>query len=82
VAAIWLTAKDDLFRRRIYSESRINKATAQGKVLIQKFLDRTLVYNQKMIAVISELGLKSIEVEDQQTPSELSAMILKFLTNH
>jgi len=79
VMGIWLTASNDLFQKRIYFSSQFEKASAQEKVLIQKFLERTILYNQKMLAAIHELGLQSLEVEEDIPPGRLSDMCLELV---
>ena len=41
VAAIWLTASNELFQERIYQASRFDEATDREKMMVQKFLART-----------------------------------------
>ena len=81
VAAIWLTARNDLFQMRIHQASRFEEATAQGKTLIQKFLGRTLLYNERMVNAVNRLGLMSMDVEATYSPDELSDMCLGILQN-
>jgi len=64
LAAVWLTASDNFFRKRIYKESQYKEVSDQGKLLIQKFLGRTILYNKVMMAEVKKLGLMSINVED------------------
>ena len=79
VAAIWLTARDDLFQRRIYNASQFEGASAKEKLMIQKFLGRTLLYNKRMMAAINRIGLVSMEVEETLSQDELSEMCLELL---
>lgn len=79
VGAIWLTAKNDLFKRRISDASRYEEVSTQERYLIQKFLGRTLSYNEKMMAAIKRLGLTSVDVEDSFSVDELSEMCLGIL---
>ncbi|HEX8236462.1 MAG TPA: hypothetical protein VF600_10935 [Abditibacteriaceae bacterium] len=62
-AAIWLTASNRLFETRIHNASRIGSATPAEKKAIQKFLARTLRYNEQMMEVVNQLGLMSVDVE-------------------
>ena len=68
VAALWLTASDDFLRQRIYATSRFEEASDVQKEMIEKFVGRTLVYNQQMIEVVRRRDLPSMSVED--CPSE------------
>ena len=63
VKAIWLTASDEFFRNRIYKESNFDRLGENEKYLIQKFLQRTLLYNQRMIESLEHLGFTYINVE-------------------
>jgi 2-phosphoglycerate kinase len=80
VAAIWLTASNDFFQARIYKASQFEKATVQGKAMIQKFLERTHLYNEQMMDAIKRLGLVSINVETTTSLSELSDICLEVLS--
>jgi 2-phosphoglycerate kinase len=80
VAAIWLTASNDFFQARIYKASQFEKATVQGKVMIQKFLERTHLYNEQMMDAIKRLGLVSINVETTASLNELSDICLEALS--
>jgi len=71
VGAIWLTVSDDEFQTRIYSESRYEQATPRKKVLIDKFLGRTLLYNKGMLDAVESLGLASLNVEGISSLEEL-----------
>ena len=79
VKAIWLTASDELFQKRMYAESHYAGASPHEKMLIDKFLDRTILYNQKMMAAVRDLGLKSLEVMESDTPDELANRVLELL---
>ncbi|MBV6622364.1 MAG: (d)CMP kinase [Rivularia sp. (in: Bacteria)] len=59
VKAIWLTGSDRLFQKRIYKESNFDNVGDEERYLIQKFLQRTLLYNQRMMESLEELGFIS-----------------------
>ena len=49
VAALWLTASEELFRQRIHQESRSSyPGPSFERTMVDKFPERTLVYNAKM----------------------------------
>jgi 2-phosphoglycerate kinase len=79
VAAIWLTASNNFFQTRIYKASQFEEATVQGKIMIQKFLERTHLYNNQMMDAIKRLGLVSINVETTTSLNELSDICLEAL---
>ena len=76
VKAVWLTASDDLFRKRMYAESHYEQAGPEERLLIQKFLGRTILYNRHMMAAVRRLGLTSIEVTEQDTPAQVADLCL------
>mgnify|MGYP003487755582 FL=1 len=71
VQAVWLTAGEQLFRTRIFTESNFDRVSKEEQHLIQKFLDRTLHYDRQMRAEIDRLGLMCIDVESISTADEL-----------
>ena len=71
VRAVWLTAREQLFRTRIFTESNFDRVSNEEQYLIQKFLDRTLHYDRQMRAEIDRLGLMCVDVESISTAAEL-----------
>ena len=71
VRGIWLTASDRLLQNRIYRDSNFDNVSREEKYLIQKFLERTLIYNRRMREDIESLGLTLINVESAPTLKEL-----------
>ena len=63
VMAIWLTAPDPLFERRIHAESGYHATQGERRHLIEKFVARTKRYNQLMMRHVKRLRLKWIDVE-------------------
>ena len=58
VKAVWLTTADRVFKERIYHSSQYEQVTEAEKYLIRKFLDRTVLYNQRMMSAIERLDLR------------------------
>ncbi len=79
VKAIWLTARDQLFQNRIFSESNFCKVCKDEKHLIQKFLDRTLFYNKHMREEVERLRFMYIDVESVSTADELSKKCMELM---
>ncbi len=71
VKGIWLTAREQLFRNRIFNESNFCNVCKNEKHLIQKFLDLTLFYNKQMREEVERLGFTCIDVESVSTTDEL-----------
>lgn len=76
VSAVWLTASDDLLKRRIYSESGFARADKLQRELITKFLERTLYFNRRMIERISHLNLRVISINASDTVEEVCGLIV------
>ncbi|WP_315789783.1 2-phosphoglycerate kinase [Fischerella sp. JS2] len=79
VKAIWLTASDQLFQNRIKRESNFYNVGEDEKHLIQKFIDRTLFYNQRMREKIELLGFICIDVEFVSMTDELSNKCMELM---
>ena len=62
LAALWLTASDDVFRTRIRGESLYHSRSAIERLMVDKFLDRTLAYNERMIDAINRHGFRRVDV--------------------
>lgn len=80
-AAIWLTASNDLFERRMYAESKYQSKSPGEKELIDKFLARTQLYNERMMADVKRLDLVSIDVEKASSINDLAEICLTALKN-
>jgi len=79
VSAIWLTADDEHLRRRIHTESRYALKTPREKELVDKFVARTCMFNQRTIEVVKRLGLARVDVELASSAGELTGMCLSAL---
>ncbi|VEP14513.1 2-phosphoglycerate kinase [Hyella patelloides LEGE 07179] len=79
VKAIWLTASDRLFRNRILSASNFDNVGEDEKYLIQKFLNRTLLYNKRMREEVERLGFVCVDVESVSMADELSKKCLELI---
>lgn len=62
VAALWLTADEALLETRMQAESRYAEADAEGRALIDAFLERTRRYQRLTIEAVARLGLPRLEV--------------------
>ena len=79
VGSIWLTASNDLLQERIHHASGFSETVGEERVIVQKFLDRTLVCNELMMDVVNRLGLVSLDVQAAASTGELSEMCLDLL---
>ena len=78
VATLWLRASRDVLTQRIYGESLYHSKTVRGKMMIDKFLERTLAYNALMAEVAGRYGLALVDVL-QSKPEELTDRCLSVL---
>lgn len=74
VEATWLVASDQLLQQRIYSESNYANAGPRDKLLIDRFLQRTLAYSDTMTRALEELDLPSVTV-DSESPADLARVL-------
>ena len=79
VAAIWLTADDEHLQHRIHRESRHALKTSREKELIDKFVARTCMFNQRTIEVVKRLGLANADVRAASNSDELRDLCLSAL---
>jgi 2-phosphoglycerate kinase len=81
VSAHWLTASDELFQSRIYETSRFSELAGRDRAMVQKFLERTLRYNELMRESARRLGLPIIDVEKAASLDELGSLCLRRSAN-
>ena len=62
VAAIWLTASDEVFKQRIRVNSRYKSKSPRERTLIDKFLERSLAYDKRMVESVNRLGFVLLDV--------------------
>ena len=62
VAALWLTAAEETFRQRIYTNSRYGTKPGRDRRMIDKFLQRTIAYDARMVEVVRGHRFKLLDV--------------------
>ena len=62
LAAIWLTASDAVFEQRIRAASQYRTKSQRERIMVDKFLARSLLYNAQMTDAIRQHGLVSVDV--------------------
>ena len=62
VAAIWLTASEKIFRQRIHIGSHYTSKSPRERLMIDKFLERTLAYNTRMVDTVNHHGFTLLDV--------------------
>lgn len=74
--AVWLTADEDVVRARIRAGGRYDEATREERFLMDKFLARTVRYQELMVAAVDRLGLARVDVGTDRTVAELADAVL------
>lgn len=82
IATMWLTADDELLRQRINTESHYLERPAQEQFLIEKFLERTLVYSRRLNSTVIDRGLLSINVRAGDTVENLAQKCLEAIASN
>jgi hypothetical protein len=77
VAALWLTAGDDLITRRIHGSSGYATKTESERELIDKFATRSRLFNRHVVLEVSRWGL--LRVDAGEGPDELAEACLSAL---
>jgi 2-phosphoglycerate kinase len=77
VAALWLTASNACFVRRIYQSSQYETKSPREKRMIDQFLARTKRYNTRMMTTVERLGLISVDIEHASSLEDLINRIIK-----
>lgn len=78
IAALWLTASEAVFRQRIHNESLYHSKSLRERRMIDKFLERTFVYNAQMIEIANRHGYILVDVQ-QSNVEELTKRCLSIL---
>lgn len=76
---VWLTASNEVLKDRIYSSSSYPEKTLDEQKLIDKFLARTLRFNEMMMVQISNHQLSYINVENFSDIEELTDYCIEML---
>ena len=79
IVSLWLTASEAVFQQRIRDESLYHSKTLRKRRMIDKFLERTLVYNAQMIEIANQHGFILVDVQ-QSNVEELTKRCLSILS--
>lgn len=74
VRAFWLEVSPKVAKERIYENSDYDNVSTEEKYLIDKFLQRTLIFNEKMKAQLAGHESSIISSENSDAYSELIAI--------
>lgn len=78
LAAVWLTASDAVFEQRIRAASEYRTKSQRERMMVDKFLARSLLYNAQMMDAIRQHGLVSMDV-NAASVDELTEKCLSLL---
>ena len=78
VAALWLTAAEETFRQRIYTNSRYSTKAPREREMVDKFLQRTIAYDARMVEIVNRRGFMLVDVQDSDV-TELAEKCLSAL---
>lgn len=76
VSAIWLTASNELFQRRIHTNSLYTSKSPRERTMIDKFLGRSLAYDKRMVEAVNRHGFLLLDV----SRSEIGELTQTFLS--
>ena len=66
IRALWLTAPDEVFQQRIHEGSLYRLKSAREQMMIDKFLERTLTYNARMVDAVNRRGFILVDVSEAE----------------
>ncbi|GAB1508830.1 hypothetical protein JCM33774_08710 [Actinophytocola sp. KF-1] len=75
VPAVWLTADDDVIRDRIHAAGDYATATAGERALMDKFLARSIRFQQLVLADVERLGLARVDVSGRSVDEVADAVL-------
>jgi 2-phosphoglycerate kinase len=76
VTAVWLTASSDLIAARVHAMSRYDELSADHRWLVNRFLARTVCYDEIMRDAVRRLGLPLVAVEPYQSPEDVATLVV------
>lgn len=62
VGALWLTTDEETFRQRIYTNSRYSTKAPREREMVDKFLERTIAYDARMVEIVDRRGFNLVDV--------------------
>jgi 2-phosphoglycerate kinase len=78
ISGLFLLADAALIEARIRS-SEFSRGASDEEMMIQRYLERSLWYNTRIREQIADLGLKSVSISVNKTPSEIVSACLEEL---
>ena len=78
VAALWLTAAEEVFRKRIHDASRYHSKSRLERMPVDKFLERTLIYDTKMTEVVKRQDVILVDVSKSNVEELSDTCLARF----
>jgi predicted kinase len=75
VPAVWLTAAESTIRDRIHADGAYATATVDERALMDKFLARSVRFQQLVLADVERLGLRRVEVDGRSVAEVADAVV-------
>ncbi len=82
VAALWLTASREVFRQRIHDASRYYSRSPIERKMVDKFLERTLIYDAKMTEVVRRHNFILVDVSNHDVAELTNTCQAKLKVGH
>jgi len=70
--SVWLTASEDLITNRIHGSSRYHQALPRDRKLIDRFLYRSLLFNDHILEAAKQQGQHNIDISQPDALDQLS----------
>ncbi|WP_406114110.1 hypothetical protein [Kitasatospora purpeofusca] len=80
VSAHWLRADEAVLRTRIRTAGRYPEASQDGRYLMDKFLARSVRYQELLLAELDALGPEPLEAGDGRSVEQLADAVLPTVT--
>ncbi|KOV31697.1 hypothetical protein ADK60_14730 [Streptomyces sp. XY431] len=80
VSAHWLRADEAVLRARIRTAGRYPEATPDGRYLMDKFLARSVRYQELLLAELAALGLEPLDAGGGRSVEELADAVVAAVT--
>lgn len=75
VRSVWLTAAEDTIRDRIHADGAYATATVGERALMDKFLARSIRFQQLVLADVERLGLRHVAVDGRSVAEVADAVL-------
>jgi len=75
IKAVWLTARDDVIRQRIYRNSDYLERSEQEQYLIDQFLKRALVFNAELLEASRDHNCQVLDAAEPDSLQQLMSIL-------